>query len=281
MNGLDLFSGIGGISLALAPWVRPIAYCESDRYAQAVLLSRMREGTLQNAPIWDDVRTLSVDDIGPAIQLDIIYGGFPCQDISVAGNGKGLAGERSGLFYEIIRLTKEINPTFVFLENVPAIRTRGLREVIRAFTDIGYDSRWTCVSAAEIGAPHIRKRWFLLAHSNGERRGYQQQRMPGRWSQGIQDKRETQLGIHGEAQSLADTECHGLQGSQHPDSRERETNITRRFTNQDGSDTFWSIEPAVGRVVNGLSFRMDRLRCLGNAVVPMQAQTAFKRLIGK
>jgi DNA (cytosine-5)-methyltransferase 1 len=84
MNGLDLFSGIGGISLALEPWVRTVAYCEQDRYAQGVLLSRMRSGGIDRAPIWDDVRTLN-KSILP--NIDIIFGGFPCQDISVAGLG--------------------------------------------------------------------------------------------------------------------------------------------------------------------------------------------------
>lgn len=166
INGLDVFSGIGGISKALENWVRPVTYCENDKYAQGVLLSRMQDGSMPIAPIWDDVKSLSAKLL-PAI--DIIYGGFPCQDISIAGNGAGLAGKRSGLFFEIIRLTEEIRPAFVFLENVPAIRTRGLREVVRAFTDIGYDCRWTCVSAAEVGAPHLRKRWFLLAYADGVR----------------------------------------------------------------------------------------------------------------
>jgi len=91
LNGLDLFSGIGGISLALDPWVRTVAYCERDRYAQAVLLSRMRAAQLCAAPIWDDVRTLRFELLPP---IDIITGGFPCQDISVAGAGAGLEGGR-------------------------------------------------------------------------------------------------------------------------------------------------------------------------------------------
>src|SRR5690606_10421534 len=127
LRGLDLFSGIGGLTLALAPWVRPVAYCENDRYATAVLLSRMRTGDLPCAPIWDDVRTLRGDML-PSV--DIIYGGFPCQDISCAGRGAGLAGGRSGLFFEIARLARELRPRFVFLENVPAITTRGLGDVL-------------------------------------------------------------------------------------------------------------------------------------------------------
>src|SRR5580693_6905745 len=99
MNGLSLFSGIGGIDKALEGYVEPILYCENDRYAQGVLLSRMATGDLPLAPIWDDVTTLCGDDL-PA-KPEIIYGGFPCQDISVAGRGIGLAGKRSGLFFEI------------------------------------------------------------------------------------------------------------------------------------------------------------------------------------
>lgn len=153
--------------MALEPWVRPVAYCENERYAQAVLLSRMRDGRLPVAPIWDDVRTLNGSDLPP---IDIIYGGFPCQDISSAGRGAGMEqGDRSGLFFEIMRLTQEVRPTFVFLENVPAIRTRGLSRVLSEFTALGYDCRWTVVSAADVGAPHLRKRWFLLAaDSNSE-----------------------------------------------------------------------------------------------------------------
>lgn len=128
LNGLDLFSGIGGIAYALKEWVRPVIYCEIDRYAQGVLLSRMETGEIPVAPIWDEVKTLGKTSEMP--QIDIISGGFPCQDISVAGNGAGLAGERSGLFFEIARLCSELKPRFIFLENVPAITTRGGSEVV-------------------------------------------------------------------------------------------------------------------------------------------------------
>ena len=100
LKGLDIFSGIGGITIALQEWVKPIAYCDIERYAQAVLLSRMADGTIPRAPIFKDVTKIT--NVGG--KVDIIYGGFPCQDISVAGHGKGLEGERSGLFFEIMRL---------------------------------------------------------------------------------------------------------------------------------------------------------------------------------
>ncbi len=344
MYGLDLFSGIGGISIALEPWVRPIVYCERDRYAQGVLLSRMADGTLQRAPIWDDVRTLH-QHMFP--RVDIIYGGFPCQDISTAGRGEGLGGERSGLFFEIIRLTRECGPAFVFLENVPAIRTRGLNEVARAFTDIGYDCRWTVVSASEIGAPHIRKRWFLLAHNNGSIIWNKQQRPPSRRF-GVQTKGETFPPFDGTPRPVADAgragfpgpwECGGISQTEskgpstiierggcssddvanadcvrQPQSagneqtlglgpfiscenvadteseRGSEGRLPFRTTPtepvaHDDSEYFgklipWSIEPSVGRVANGIPHRVDRIKGLGNAVVPQQAQVAFQRLLG-
>ena len=127
----------------------------------------MGEGTIAKAPIWDDIRTFS--PLGLQRTIDIIYGGFPCQDISIAGLGKGLAGERSGLFYEIIRIADEIKPRWIFLENVPAITTRGGIEVVKEIAKMGYDCRWCVISAASIGALHRRERWFLLAHARCER----------------------------------------------------------------------------------------------------------------
>lgn len=166
LKGLDLFSGIGGISLALRPYVQTTAYCEIDRYCQAVLLSRMESCDLDLAPIWDDVKTLRGEMLG---EIDIISGGFPCQNISKVGNGEGLDGEQSGLFSEIVRLAEELKPQFLFLENVPAIRTRGLCEVVERLSYAGYDCRWDTFTAEEIGASHVRERWFLLAYSTSQR----------------------------------------------------------------------------------------------------------------
>jgi DNA (cytosine-5)-methyltransferase 1 len=243
MNGLDLFSGIGGISIALKQWVRPIAYCENDRYAQGVLLSRMRSGHIIKAPIWDDVRTLHGCDL--ITKPEIIYGGFPCQDISVAGIGTGLGGERSGLFFHIARLIKETNPRFVFLENVPAIRTRGLNGVVQTLTELGYDSRWTIVSAAEVGAVHIRKRWFLLAHSNSMR---------------LREKQREKLKRPREVERSLESDC------QSPP-REASQSSTR------------ALAPRVDRTGDGLSYCVDRNRALGNSVVPSQAKEAFMKLM--
>lgn len=254
LNGLDLFSGIGGITLALEPWVRTVAYCEKDRYAQAVLLSRMAEGKLPTAPIWDEVQTLSESILPP---IDIIFGGFPCQDISIAGTGKGLAGERSGLFFEIVRLVSELRPRFVFLENVPAITVRGLDRVLLELTALGYDCRWTIVSAAEVGACHLRERWFLLGYSNGV-------------------NRELQKSEYSHTNSLSGrTQQISIQGGSHK---------AKSLRNGDSWDFAWPSErfakPRVGRTGNGIQRRMDRNKCLGNAVVPIQAREAFKILMG-
>jgi DNA (cytosine-5)-methyltransferase 1 len=257
LNGLDLFSGIGGISIALNPWVRPVAYCECDRYCQGVLLSRMQSGDIASAPINDDVRDIT----GRMFQYarpEIIYGGFPCQDISVAGTGTGLEGKRSGLFFEIVRITSELRPRFVFLENVPAITTRGGVRVITEFARLGYDCRWTIVSAAEIGAPHLRRRWFLLAYAgnSGQRELLQQEQEL--WSDETPDTRG-----YGEIQSVANATAKGMEGQ-----------------GLSGHGSWWATEPDVGRVAHGVPARVDRIRGLGNAVVPIQAQTAFKRLLG-
>lgn len=263
LDGLDLFSGIGGLTLALEPWVKPVAYCEVDRYSQAVLLSRMAEGSLPAAPIWDDVRTLSGYSL-PAI--DIICGGFPCQDISSAGAGAGLAGERSGLFFEILRLAKEVRLKFLFLENVPAIRQRGLDTVGWELAQAGYDCRWGIVSAAAVGANHRRERWFLLAHSQSE--GLQ------RGGFGIRD--EARIADPSDSsQDVCNAIGKGLQAWRNE--------IRPAHTGWDATafrTDWWKTEPDVGRVVDGLPFRVDRIKGLGNAVVPLQARTAFEILCG-
>jgi hypothetical protein len=123
LHGLDLFSGIGGIARALRPWVRTVAYVEREPWCQAVLWERIRAGDLDVAPLWDDVTTFDPRPFAGAV--DIVSGGFPCQDISTAGRGAGLAGERSGLFFQITRIVRVVRPAFIYLENVPAITAGG------------------------------------------------------------------------------------------------------------------------------------------------------------
>jgi DNA (cytosine-5)-methyltransferase 1 len=264
MSALDLFSGYGGISLGLRDYVKPVAYCEIDEYARAILASRISEGELPFAPIIRDVKSIR----GKLGSADIIVGGFPCQDISVAGNGVGLEGERSGLFFEIVRLTKEIAPSFVFLENVPAIRARGLRQVVGAFTEVGYDCRWTCLSAASVGAPHKRERWFLLAHANGLRL-----RDGSKRSAKGKAKADIVFGDDGEKEFVADTASIGSGPRAGESRRPRQQDDIMR-------EGWWSVEPNVDRVVNGAPLRVDRIKAIGNGVVPLQVKTAFEKLAG-
>lgn len=311
LNGLSLFSGIGGFELALSGWIEPVAYCEIDPFCQAILLSRMADGLLPRAPIWPDIRTLPVREL-PVI--DCIYGGFPCQDLSVAGTGAGLAGSRSGLFFEIIRLARELRPRFIFLENVPALAVRGLDRVLLELTALGFDSRWTIVSAAEMGAPHLRERWFLLAHARGERRQQESRSSPcnegqDAWKPKGQNHEPSGNGQGDGSQALANTtgirrcerraESAWIQGgSSAPSSGGEISNPVReglshgrsfRFGSSADARAFsefercggsgWAIEPDVGRVAHGIPHRVDRLRGLGNAVVPQAAREAFMRLI--
>lgn len=292
LNGLSLFSGIGGIDVALNPLVKPVAYCEIDTYATGVLFSRMLDGSISTAPVWPDIRTLTAE-ILPSI--DIVYGGFPCQDISCAGAGKGLAGERSGLFFEIVRLLRELRPAFCYLENVPAITTRGGWRVVGELTALGCDCRWGVLSAYDMGAPHIRERFWLLAHANRNRRGEKQigelrrhdstefrndgvqKSMADAESERFKPQGAESSGLKGPSgttcRSLAHSERNRLE---EPRNRRISTRSASAITNSD----WWATEPNVGRVVNGLSNRVDRIKCLGNAVVPQCAKEALERLIG-
>ena len=267
MNGLDLFSGIGGNTLALSEWVNTVAYCEADKHAQAVLLSRMQAGDIRPAPICADITTLSPKHID--IPIDIIIAGFPCQDISVAGDGAGLEGKRSGLFFDVCRMVEEIKPRFVFLENVPAIRTRGLRTVVRELTNLGYDCRWTRVSAASVGAPHRRERWFLLAHSLSEQLRHKQGRCRRQGGKG-----ETEFGNHDKKESLAYTLREGPQRCRVPSGRQKENSHS-------SLESWWEIEPDVGRVADGVAFRVDRIKAIGNGQVPAVVRKAWKLLSGQ
>jgi len=161
---LDLFSGIGGISYALADIVETALYCEIDPLCQRILEARMGEGKLAKATIHGDIKTLKIHG-----GVDMICGGFPCQDISKIGVMKGIeGGDRSGLFYEIMRLVDEVDSVKVlFLENVANIVQCGLKTVIDELAVRGFEAYWLITSAGEIGAPHARKRWFCLAVRDG------------------------------------------------------------------------------------------------------------------
>ncbi len=165
MNELALFSGAGGGILGgrLLGWLT-VAAVELEKYPREILLQRQRDGILPCFPVWDDVRTF---DGRPWKGLvDVVSGGFPCQDISAAGKGAGIEGSRSGLWAEMHRIVCEVRPRYVFVENSPMLASRGLGRVLGDLAASGYDAAWMVLGAADVGAPHRRERiWILAADS--------------------------------------------------------------------------------------------------------------------
>jgi DNA (cytosine-5)-methyltransferase 1 len=268
MKHLDLFSGIGGFALGLqrTGGFKTVAFCDFDPKTHLVL-----KKNFPGVPIFNDVKTLKGEDVGT---VDIVTGGFPCQDLSVAGKGAGLAGERSGLWYEMHRIIKETKPKWVIAENVSALRSKGLDEVLWSLAQIGYDAEWHCIPASAVGAPHRRDRIWIVAYPNLH---------DGRsWSSAQSHQRETrvELGsssagfIERETQPpMAYTSCEGWEGRLHRwanAQRQGELGYFGCSSSMDGQQAqdWWTTEPSVGRVANGIPNRVDRLKQLGNALVP-------------
>jgi DNA (cytosine-5)-methyltransferase 1 len=332
---LALFAGSGGGILGglLLGW-RTVCAVECDHYAASVLVSRQNDGILEPFPIWDDVRTF--DGSRWQGRVDIVSGGFPCQDISVAGKGAGITGERSGLWKEMARIVGEVRPRFVWVENSPALLVRGIGVVVGDLAEMGYDCRWGIVSAADAGAPHIRKRIWILANSNSKesriefgKNSSNRRRRTGRVQQALRQadwENGSDGSIHaGYAEDMADSEIVRLQGSTNYCDGINSTKICDEKgelarsgdrVGEDISDSivnglegigerintegpiglcngkrgnkdvhlrsttigWWEVEPDVGRVVDGLAHRMDRLRCTGNGQVPGVVVLAWKML---
>ncbi|MBH9204880.1 DNA cytosine methyltransferase [Pseudomonas aeruginosa] len=197
MNELSLFAGAGGGILGghRLGW-RTVCAVEFEPYAASVLVARQNDGILPPFPIWDDVRTF---DGRPWRGLvDVVSGGFPCQDISAAGNGAGIDGERSGLWREMARIVGEVRPRFVFVENSPLLVRRGLAVVLGDLTELGYDSGWCVMGAADVGAPHQRDRIWIVAHANDGRHRKPVQQIGQSWRENQPDAWR-----YGEVQSLA------------------------------------------------------------------------------
>lgn len=164
MRELGLFAGAGGGLLAsrLLGW-DTVCAVEIDPHCQRVLAQRQRDGMLEPFPIWDDIRTF--DGRPWAGCIDVVSGGFPCQDISSAGSRRGLDGDRSGLWFEMLRVIGEVRPAYVFAENSPDLRTRGLDVVLQGLAELGFACTWGVLGAWHVGAPHRRNRmWIVAAH---------------------------------------------------------------------------------------------------------------------
>ena len=268
MNVLDLFSGIGGFSLGLErAGFKTVAFCEVDKKCQAVLKKHWPD-----VPMFDDVSNLKGKDIEE--KIDVICGGFPCQDISLAGKGAGLAGKRSGLWSEFHRLIEEIRPKYAIIENVSALRSLGLDQVLRALSEIGYDAEWHCITAASVGAPHRRDRVWILAYPNsaGWRESNQEMERGSSKQSDSSSVQSSQDVSNANVTRLERWLSDGIANSQGWEESSDGCTTERSVRWRRGRNGEWTSEPDVGRVANGIPGRVDRLKQLGNAVVPQIPQ---------
>jgi len=299
---IDLFSGIGGFALA-ARWagLETIAFCENDPYCKKVLRKHWPD-----VPIHDDITKL--DGTGFR-DIFLITGGFPCQDISSAGTGAGIDGERSGLWTELHRIISEVRPRFALVENVPALTFRGGTRVIGDLAEIGYDAEWQIVGADDVGAPHRRKRIWIVAYSKklhgNERREHPEQGQ----------RQVSESGECGGSEDVANSNSAGYEqdgksmGCGKGEAGRQDVSVSPDSSLKGGEDVAdsnstglkeqwrtisvgecasptecrgrWIPEPNVGRVAHGIQSRVDRLRGLGNAIVPQVAYEIINALKGK
>jgi DNA (cytosine-5)-methyltransferase 1 len=160
LNVLDIFSGIGGFSIGLeAVGMQTVAFCEINPFCRKILTRHW-----PSVPIFSDITTIDKKDLKALPPIDVIAGGFPCQDISVAGKQKGIEAKRSGLWKEFARLINEIRPKYAIIENVANLRSQGLISVLQDLWEIGYDAEWHCIPASAFGAPHRRDRIWIIAY---------------------------------------------------------------------------------------------------------------------
>jgi DNA (cytosine-5)-methyltransferase 1 len=234
---LDLFSGIGGFSLGLErAGMQTVAFCEIEPFCRRVLAKHW-----PGVPIYDDVRTLTAARLAAdGIGVDVICGGFPCQDVSSAGDKAGIAGIRSGLWAEYARLILELRPGSVVVENVSDLLYRGLGTVLGDLAALGYDAEWHCIPASHVGLPQPRDRIWIVAHP---RRG------------GLEGRQEW------------DEQGPLYFGRNDDDGLAVAQRRAREATSR------------VRRMDDGLPNGMDRLRALGNAVVPQIPELIGRALI--
>ena len=283
---LDLFSGIGGFALAcrMVGGIEPIACCEREPFAQRVLRKHWPD-----VPICNDIHEMKGTDYGT---VDIITGGFPCQPYSLAGKRRGNEDDRA-LWPEMLRVIREARPTWVLGENVPGIIKLALDGVLADLEGEGYACEPLFIPACAVDARHRRGRVWIVAHADGInwRTGASRQnrkeacdvgetladaalmQRDGRRKHWQQGKRQvSQLGERSSQEPLADT--NSKRGRSRDAERQHASNARQSSISEEsdtGGTATWLPEPNVGRVANGVPFRVDRLRGLGNAIVPQVA----------
>jgi DNA (cytosine-5)-methyltransferase 1 len=272
----SLFSGIGGFELGLErAGMRVIWQAEIDPYASAVLKKHW-----PNVPNYGDVRSIRA---GAIERPDVICGGFPCQDISLAGRGGGIEGERSGLWREYARIMGDLRPRFAIVENVGALTSRGLAAILGDLAALGYDAEWHVIPAAAVNAPHIRERCWIIADADGYGIRDDQQR-PARRRDDVRDGRQGIALDDGSARITADASSERIQGDRPARQQITFAPALARLLGRDDAGGYWRDWPTIAplrRVNDGASGRMDRarLRCLGNAVVPQVAEILGRAII--
>ena len=298
---IDTFSGIGGFSLAAEQIVggfETVAFVECEPYCQKILKKHW-----PTVPIYDDIRTYKPEPYSASV----VVGGFPCQDISVSGRGEGIKKDtRSGLFYELLRVICLVRPRFVVLENVSAILTNGLDIVLGELFEAGYDAEWACFPASMVGACHQRDRWWLVAYPTSFRSRTQGEIQTGGNSpngsiasdsdslqrldllrQQSQQTQETQQGISNScSRSTSNSKSIGMEGMrsswQQIQPRLGEEGLSKWRFKRDLLSPDWrsyTSQPVLRRGDDGLSNRVDRLRALGNTVLPACAAIPLQRVL--
>lgn len=249
MRFLSLFAGIGGFDLGLErAGMECVGQVEIDPFCQKVLAKHW-----PNVWRWDDVKSLTDELIRQHCgRVDAIVGGFPCQDLSYAGKGAGIEGERSGLWSEINRLVREIQPRFVIVENVAALLGRGMGRVLGDLATCGYDAEWRVFSACEMGLPHSRERVFLVAYPASLRPSVS---IIALCEEAIKSRQRDAKIENWQFNSLGQGNASPIRGAR------------RR------------IEPPVLRVVNDFPGRMDAIKSLGNAIVPQVAEVIGRAIM--
>lgn len=283
MNGLALCSGIGGIDLGLKLAIgddyRTVCHVEREAYAAAVIVARMADKAMDQAPIWDDLKTFDGKPWRGIV--DIVTAGYPCQPFSLAGKRRG-ADDPRHLWPSVVRVIREVEPTLVFCENVPGHINLGFREVAGELQEMGYRVAAVVRSAADLGSTHVRERLFILGYRDGERESQQEGSKPN-------ERRRT-----GDSSGRFLGDMHRIRGDKITSDDERWTKNNEPTGSEvplypPGARHFYEwekilterpdLEPAIRRVAYGFPDRLDRLKSLGNAVVPCVAAAAFAELI--
>ena len=280
MNELALFAGAGGGILGgkLLGW-RTVCAVEWEPYPASVLCARQNDGLLPPFPIWDDVQTFDGKPWRGIV--DVVSGGFPCQDISAAGTGGGITGSRSSMWKHMARIIGEVQPRYAFVENSPMLTTRGLGTVLGDLASLGFDAEWGVLSAADVGANHLRERIWIVARNMADSKKLLGNGSNNNTEISMEREKKSEPRNNSWSEDVANTSLSGFSSCNKPTPRPTEQVLEKQSWgsgNEYGDRKYWEAEPNVGRVAHGMASRVDRLKAIGNGQVPLCAATAWRLL---